>query len=329
MNLSVILPVYNAADTIATALESLRVQSCDEMEIIVVNDGSMDGTEEWLRKQADIRLIDAPHRGIVPALNEGIATAKGRYIARMDADDICHPERLQKQITFLDAHPEIGLVGSRVGFGGNRETHAGYAEYVDWINGQITPKQIALNRFVESPFAHPSVMFRRELPEQFGAYRDGPFPEDYELWLRWMECGVRMAKVDEELLTWRDPPTRLSRTDERYSTEAFYRTKAEYLARWLQQNNPQHPDVIIWGAGRITRQRAQMLTQHGVHISHYIDLKPRTLPCGTPVISHTDLPAPGKAFILPMVANRGARDQTLQFLLQRGYVLGADFIFAA
>jgi glycosyltransferase involved in cell wall biosynthesis len=329
MKISVIMPVWNAGDTVLRAIDSLRAQTLQPHEIIVINDGSTDGTRDILHQQMDIKLLDHSHRGIVPALNDGLAAAEGEYIARMDADDICHPQRLELQAAYLDVYKDIGFIGSRVGFGGSREQQAGYATYVDWINEQITPEQITLNRFIESPFAHPSVMFRRELPEQFGAYRDGPFPEDYELWLRWMANGVKAAKIDEELLTWSDPPTRLSRTDTRYSIDAFYETKAEYLAMWLKENNPHSPDVIIWGAGRTTRKRAAILTKFGLRITKYIDLKPRTLDCGTPVIHHNDIPSPEECFIIPMVGNRGARAKIEDFLHQRGFTAGRNCIAAS
>ena len=328
MKVSVVIPVYNAVSTILKTLESLRAQSFQPLEIIVVNDGSTDGTLDLLHQQKDIKLLDHSHRGIVPALNDGLAAASGDYIARMDADDLCHPERIEQQVSYLDAFPTLGMVGSRVKFGGDREKQAGYAAYVDWINTLIEPEEIELNRFVESPFAHPSVMFRRELPEKFGTYRDGPFPEDYELWLRWMANGVRCGKVDQELITWNDPPNRLSRTDERYSIDAFYKTKAEYLFQWLEKNNPHHPEVIVWGAGRVTRKRALVLKNYGLRITHYIDLKSRALPCGTPVIHHNDIPDPSTSFILPMVGNRGARAKIRTFLKERGFTEGVDCIFA-
>ena len=326
MKISVVMPVYNAGKTVLKALDSLRRQTLRPAEVIVINDGSTDGTRELLRHRKDIILLDHSHRGIAPALNDGLAAASGDCIARMDADDLCHPHRLELQAAFLDVYSEIGMIGCRVGFGGSREKQAGYATYIDWINSLITPDEIALNRFVESPFSHPSVMFRRELPERFGAYHDGPFPEDYELWLRWMANGVKTAKVDEELLIWNDPPDRLSRTDPRYSTEAFYRIKAEYLSQWLRQHNPHHPNVIVWGAGRITRKRAEILTQYGIHITHYIDLKPRILDCGTPVIHHNNIPDPQSCFILPMVSNRGARRKIGAFLTANGFSAGRNFI---
>jgi glycosyltransferase involved in cell wall biosynthesis len=329
MKVSVVMPVYNAEATLLQTLESLRAQTCSSMEIIVINDGSTDGTLELLRQQDDIKLLDHSHRGIVPALNDGLTAAHGDYIARMDADDLCHPERIEQQVSYLDTFSDIGLVGCRVAFGGNAEKQAGYSTYVDWINSLIEPDDIALNRFVESPFAHPSVLFRRDLFENYGGYRDGPFPEDYELWLRWMGLGVKAGKIDQELVTWNDPPNRLSRTDERYSIDAFYQIKAQYLYQWLEKNNPHHPEVMIWGAGRVTRKRAAVLEQHGIRITHYIDLKSRTLESGIPVIHHNDIPDAESCFILPMVGNRGARGKIRTFLKERGFKEGKNCIFAA
>ncbi len=329
MKVSVVMPVYNAEVTVLQALESLLTQSFQPLEIIVVNDGSTDGTLEILHRQKDIKLLDHSHRGIVPALNVGLAAAGGDYIARMDADDLCLPERIEQQASFLDAFPDIGIVGCRVKFGGDREKQAGYSTHVDWINELVKPDDIALNRFIESPFAHPSVMFRRELVKQFGAYRDGPFPEDYELWLRWMANGVKAGKVDEELVTWNDPSDRLSRTDERYSVDAFYETKAKYLFHWLEKNNPHHPEVMVWGAGRVTRKRVAGLEKYGLRITYYVDIKPRALNCGTSVILPSEIPAPTDCFVLSMVGNRGAREEIRDFLKQRGFTEGINCIFAA
>jgi hypothetical protein len=138
-----------------------------------------------------------------------------------------------------------------------------------------------------------------------------------------------MAKVEEELLTWNDPPERLSRNDARYSVDAFYKIKAEYLSMWLKENNPHHPDVIVWGAGRTTRKRAAILEEYGLRITHYIDLKPRDLECGTPVIAHTELPSPDSCFIVSMVGSRGARETIRAFMRERGFKEGINCIFAA
>lgn len=336
---SLVLPVRNALATLERAVASLTAQTWPDWEAVVVDDGSTDGSGEWLEARAHtdrrLRVLRCAPRGIVAALDAGLAAAGGPYVARMDADDVAHPERLAEQVAFLEAEANrgVGLVGCGVEFGGDRVANAGYALHVDWLNALTTPEAIALNRFVESPFAHPSVMFRRELVSQYGGYRTGDFPEDYELWLRWLDAGVRMAKVPRTLLTWNDPPTRLSRTDARYDPEAFFRIKAEWIARELGRV-ARGRAVWVWGAGRPTRKRAAHLTAHGVTIAGYVDVDAKKFtPAlggrGVPVIGPEALPPADKVFVLGYVSSRGAREYIRQALRERGFEEGRDFLMGA
>ncbi|MBM3853873.1 MAG: glycosyltransferase family 2 protein [Verrucomicrobia bacterium] len=354
---SVLLPVRNGAHTVAAAVASIQAQTFPHWELVAIDDGSSDASAEVLsrlaRAEPRVRLFRRPAEGLVAALQTGLGAARGELIARMDADDVAHPERLAAQVEFLDqpGRGAIGVVGCRVEFGGDRAARRGYALHVEWLNGITTPEAIARNRFVESPHAHPSVMFRRELVARHGGYRAGDFPEDYELWLRWLEAGVQMAKVPRVLLRWNDPPERLSRTDVRYSPEAFFRLKAEWLARWLHRECPlPAPDqtvwrraavhgaagreILVWGAGRPTRQRARWLERHGVRIAGYIDVDARKIApalggTGVPVLSPAQLPAPGRVFVLGYVATRGARELIRAELERRRYVEGRDFLMCA
>lgn len=276
--ISVLLPVRDGAATLARAIGSIRAQTFQDWELLIVDDGSTDDSraiaEAAAREDGRVRVLAPGRAGIVAALNAGLAAARGELIARMDADDESHPERLAAQFALLDSpeNRDVGLVGCLVEFAGDRAASTGYALHVDWINSLVTSDDILLNRFVESPFAHPSVMFRRELVTQLGGYRAGDFPEDYELWLRWLDAGVRMAKVPRPLLRWHDPPRRLSRTDPRYSPEAFFALKAPWVARAVKALRGPSPAVHVWGAGRPTRKRAAALEQHGLRIAAYIDV---------------------------------------------------------
>lgn len=333
--ISVVLPVYNGGRSVADAIASIRAQTFHDWELIVIDDGSTDETPRLLATVAtqEPRIVveRGPRSGIVAALNRGIALASGDYIARMDADDIAMADRLAAQVELLEAQPEIGLASCFVEFGGDRLANQGYALHVDWLNRLVTPEEIALNRFVESPLAHPSVVFRRDLVARFGGYADGDFPEDYELWLRWMDGGVKMAKVPRPLLRWNDAPARLSRTDPRYAPEAFYRTKAKYIARELARSAAGR-GIWVWGAGRPTRKRAAYLRPHGVAIAGYIDIDPKKAGArvdGVPVVLPTALPSPSAAFVLGYVGTRGARDLIRGELTGRGYVEGRDFLMCA
>lgn len=334
---SVLFPVRDAEDTLRDAVGSMLGQSEGDFELLAIDDGSCDSSPDILRALAGedsrIRILSTGGRGIVSALNLGLEKAQAPCIARMDADDVAHPDRLKTQLEFLDAHPEVGLVSSCVEhWTPDEASRLGYAAYVDWTNKLLRNEDIRLRRFVESPFAHPSVVFRKKLCEQMGGYREGVFPEDYELWLRLMECGVRMEKIPQVLLRWRDHDGRLSRRDERYSTDAFYQMKSSYLHRWLERHNPFHPAVKVWGAGRITRGRVRFLEKEGVTVTGYYDVDPRKT--GNPreglnVRPIKEIPSPGEEFIVAMVGARGGREKIGSFLAARGYGEGTDFILAA
>jgi glycosyltransferase involved in cell wall biosynthesis len=333
---TVVLPVRNALGTLPRAVASVQAQTGIDWELVAVDDGSQDGSSAWLERAAAadprVRVVHQPPLGLVPALNCGLQAAQGIYLARMDADDESLPGRLATQAGFLDAHPEIGVVGCLVRFGGDRTVHAGYAAYVDWLNTLVEPEAIAQARFVESPLAHPSVIFRRELVARHGGYAETGEPEDYELWLRWMEAGVRFAKVPQPLLVWHDPPGRLSRTHPHYATDVFYRCKCRYLARWIGRHVAADRPIYLWGAGRVTRRRFAPLAQAGVALAGFIDVDPRKIG-GTadqrPVLAVDALPGPGRCFIVAGVGNRQARDQIRHALHVRGYQEMRDFLLAA
>jgi glycosyltransferase involved in cell wall biosynthesis len=334
-----VLPVRNAAGTVARAIRSIQGQTWRDWELVVIDDGSTDETPALIARAAAederIRVLTRPSDGLVAALDAGIAAARSGLIARMDADDESHPGRLAEQVAFLSA-PEnraIGVVGSLVEFGGDRAAAAGYALHVDWTNTCTTPETIALNRFIESPLVNPSTMLRRELIARHGGWRDGDFPEDYELFLRWMDAGVRMAKVPRVLLTWHDAPTRLTRRDARYDPEAFFRVKAEWIAREVGRVAGGRK-IFVWGAGRPTRKRAHALVAHGVAIAGYIDVDAKKMTpaiggTGAPVIAAAELPPPGKIFVLGYVSSRGAREFIRNELRARGYAEGRDFLMCA
>ena len=330
------MPVRDAASTVDAAVASLQAQTDRDWELVAVDDGSTDDSVARLRalaaRDARIRPASGPRRGIVAALQAAMTLARGALIARMDADDVALPERIARQRAHLDTHPATGLVASRVAFDGDRAHAGGYARYVDWTNELLTHDDIRLGSFVESPFAHPSVMFRRELVDRHGGYAEGDFPEDYELWLRWLDAGVRMEKLPDTLLVWRDTPGRLSRHDRRYAPDAFARVKAAYLARWLRAHNAHHPTISVWGAGRVSRRHARHLAALGVGIDAWIDIDPRKIGRrldGAPVIAPDDLGDPGRRFVVSYVGSHGARELIGQALQARGYRPGADYVLAA
>jgi hypothetical protein len=248
----------------------------------------------------------------------------------MDADDISLPPRLAEEVAFLERRPDLGVASCLVGDVPHAPSQEGFARYVAWTNALRTAEDHRLNRFVESPIIHPTVVFRRELVDRWGGYRETPgWPEDFELWLRWHEAGVRFAKVPAVLYLWRDSAMRLSRTDGRYEQDAFYACKAHYLARGPLQK---HRRVGVWGAGRVTRKRAAFLEEEGIAIAFYVDIDPRKVGQvvhGRPVIAPEDLSSPPEIPLLAYVGSRGAREAIRRVLREAGYREGEDFWCAA
>ena len=331
--ISVVLPVYNAADSIARCVESLAAQDHPSFEVVLVDDGSTDGSAEIARRAwtdgDGLRIVSIPHSGIVAALHAGCRAARGGLIARMDADDTCRFDRLSRQAALLADRPDVAVCSCLVAAPDGEPYQGGYRHYVDWVNGLTEPGSIALARFIESPIPHPSVLIRREALDAVGGYRDAGWAEDYDLWLRLFEAGFRFAKVPEVLVYWRDRSDRLSRVDPRYSPDAFACCKARFL-----RSGPlaEIDEVVIWGAGRTTRGRARHLVRLGVRALAYVDIDPRKTGQtvgGVPVIPPEGLADLHNAIVLSWVGSRGARDLIRARLLATGRTEGADFILCA
>lgn len=330
-SVSVILPFRDAASTLDNAIASIVGQTHSDWELLAIDNASSDGgraiAERWARKEARIKVVDETEVGITHALNTGLGLACGEYIARMDADDISHPERFARQLLYLVANPAVGVLGSRTRFESSVLRSSGMRHYVEWQNGILTPHDHYIKRFVDAPLAHPAVMFRRHLVAQHGGYDTGPLPEDHEMWLRWMDAGVRFAKLPEELLTWHDHATRLSRSHPNYSVDAFFTTKARWMARWMERILRGRP-VIIAGTSALCQGRAHKLEAEGVRVDAFTDVRRREVP-GYQFIPHEDLPPAGQALIVSFISQRGTGERIAAFLASRGQVEGTDFILAA
>lgn len=329
---SVILPFFNAELTLNRAIESIASQSLKSFECILINNNSTDGSNAianiWTKKDKRFILIQEKQQGVMFASNAGSRHARGIYIARMDSDDVSRPNRLKLQSEFLDLSIDYDAVAGKVKHISHSENTKGFAHYVNWVNSIQTYEEIQNKQFVESVIVNPSAMWRKELGERFGMYESGEFPEDYELWLRWLSKGIKIKKLKEIILDWHDSDTRLTRTQSIYSDSSFYKIKTKYLANWLEKNNPFHPRVAIWGASRISRRRAKLLTQYGIEIECYIDTKKGRL-LDHKIIYFEETPSPDKIFILTYIKQMNTRDEIQDFLHSKGYVEGVNYLLVS
>ena len=331
---SVLLPFFNAAPTLNIAVESIVHQTFGDWELLLIDNGSTDDgpllAEKWTELDGRIRLTSCSERGIAHALNHGLNFIESPYIARMDADDWSHSSRLEKQIDYLDQHPEIGVVSCQTTFQSTSPKSEGYEHFLHWQNSIITPEEHTIHRFKESPVAHPTVMFRRALIDQLGSYSTEPIPEDYELWMRWMEAGVQFAKIPEELLTWYDDVSRLSRTHPNYSEEAFFKVKGQYLARWMERHVG--PDgyreakkVVASGTSKECRQRAHWLMEQGVQIDYLTDIVQKS-PKGFEFLPYQEIGSPEEYFVLNLIGKRGVNEEVENYFNRTGFLLGESFL---
>ena len=270
------MPVRNGEATLEAALRSVLAQTDPDLEVVVVDDGSTDATTEIATAlgAADprLRLVRRAPSGIVGALNAGLAACRGRYIARMDADDRAVPERLARQIPLLDADPTLAVVDGRAHlFRDEGEVPEGMRRYVAWLGSVCEPEDFDRSILIESPVVHPAATLRRSAVEAIGGYRDGPFPEDYDLWLRLHAAGWRLRKVPEVLVHQRDRPSRLTRTDPRYGRDAFRRARRDYLRRTLLAR-PRR--LWLWATRRERRAWLPWLLAEGHEVVAALDVDP-------------------------------------------------------
>ena len=331
------MPCYNASETIDEAIESIVGQTLTSWELVVVDDGSPDGSSDraaaWVARDARVRLIRQDHTGIVPALNVGWKACRAPLVARMDADDLSDPSRLSKQLALLETAPELAGVSCLVEAFPPGIVRQGFKVYVDWLNSLVSPEDIQRQMFVESPMAHPSVMIRRSWLERAGGYQDNGWPEDYDLWLRLHLAGARFAKVPEVLLSWRELPRRLTRTDSRYSVENFLRAKSHYLVRGPLRDRG---SVIIWGAGQMGGRLSKHLLRDGAPLVAFVDVDPKRVGRqrrGRPVVGPSGLMAAwqqaDRPILLAAVGARGARQLIRAELNGLGLVEGDDWLAVA
>ncbi|MEZ4648391.1 MAG: glycosyltransferase [Candidatus Eisenbacteria bacterium] len=328
---SVLLPVRNASSTLPGALDSLLAQTFTDFECIAIDDGSTDGTAGVLATYAGqdprVRVARIEPSGIVAALDVAVGLARGRLLARQDADDRSHPQRFAAQVEFLRANPDIDLVATQVTHVGTPLTDGG-RRYLDWVRSCRKPEEIANGLWVESPLPHPTVLMRRSIFEDVGGYRDEGWPEDYDLWLRMLRRGARFGKVDRDLYEWADAPERASRTQPQYAPERFLACRAHHLAAFLKGR-----DTIVWGAGRDGRRFARTFLAQGGVVSSFLDIDPRKIgrkAYGRPIEeAEAGLARRGDRLVLVAVGAKGARGIIRAALGDSGCVEGADYICVA
>ncbi len=215
--ITVLLPAYNTGKYLREAVDSVLAQTYTNFELLIINDGSTDDTDEILKSYTDPRIntITQQNKGLITTLNEGVIAAKGDIIARMDADDICMPDRLEKQIDFLNRNEEYVLVGSE---GNIMDKDGKYL--MPLIPVGHSHEEILAKIDVKVPFIHPSVMFRKAAVIKAGLYPKNALDfEDHLLWKNLLAVG-KVCNLPEKLMKVRFNPESVT-IDERWRGQEF------------------------------------------------------------------------------------------------------------
>ncbi|MBL4780847.1 MAG: glycosyltransferase [Porticoccaceae bacterium] len=227
---SVILPAYNAEDYLEEAIQSILDQTFEDFELIIINDKSTDSTGIILSSLTDPRIIiinNPTNNGITYSLNKAIEAAQGVYIARMDADDISTPKRLELQVNYLDNNPTITLLGCCA------EIIDQNGVVFDLMEVPLSHKEIIQKIFSANCFIHPAVMFRASAIKELGCYNiDIAQAQDYDLWLRIIQKH-RAANLPQNLIQYRVHPSQISQ--KKIKRQRFFADKARFGAMRLYQ----------------------------------------------------------------------------------------------
>jgi glycosyltransferase involved in cell wall biosynthesis len=239
--ISILLPVYNGEKYIHEAISSILMQTFEDWELIIINDGSNDESEPVILSFEDkrIRYYNHKNMGLARTLNKGISLARGKYIARQDQDDISLPTRLGKQVSFFEANPHSVLLGTRANILEEDKRTARMQLH------PLSDAEIKLGLLFDNFFVHSSVMINKDLLLKVGGYSEDPSrqpPEDYELWSRIMRLGHQLANLSEPLLLYREVHSSMSRAGKSPFARKLAIISAENL-RWASDLMSDDEDI--------------------------------------------------------------------------------------
>lgn len=326
---SVVMPVHNGGKYLQQAVESILSQTVNSLELILVNDHSTDKAVAALdNSDSRLKIFSSKGRGVVNAANTGFSHCTGRFIARMDADDISLPARFKSQLDYLGKHPGIDIAGCCVEIFSENGIRGGLKRYQDWLNSVREPQRIHQQIFIESPLPNPGLMFRRVALKRLRGYRNNEWPEDYDLLLRADAANMQMGKPEPVLLRWREHESRLTHTDPIYKREKFMRAKTYFLIRYRLKTRA----AVIWGAGPTGRLMHDLIVKEGGKVEGFIEVHPRRIggqKRGLPVWPVDKAKALGSAMLLVAVGAAGARQEISEFLDLHDKIEGQDYLFVA
>lgn len=261
---SVLMSVYDPPlNLLVTSVESVLAQTFSDFEFLIFNDGSRDAAvagrlDRWASEDRRVRVFHEPHRGVPRVSNRGLATARGEYVARHDADDWSEPIRLQRQVAFLKEHPDIALVGT------DAYTHAACGKPLWRLKLPHSPHDLSHALSTRNPFVHGSTMFRRAAALAIGGYREEfPCSSDYDFLWRLTEAGGA-ANLDEVLYHYRYTGGSISAR--RATDQARVYRAAQVLAAARRAGEIENIAAALGVAGQMSSASFRALLKQADHL---------------------------------------------------------------
>mgnify|MGYP000315468374 CR=1 FL=1 len=247
--ISILMPVYNAESFLNACLDSIIKQSFTNWELLIVNDYSTDESNsrlmEWCLKDERIQLLQNTTKGIIPALQLAFENSRGKFITRMDADDLMPINKLQRFVKKANLCPNSIITG-KVAYFSDEIVSDGYLRYEAWLNSLVDSGDYWKAVYRECVIASPNWMVARTCFEQDFSFSDLTYPEDYDMVLKWYEKGYNVVGIEHVTHQWHEHPARTSRNSDNYQQKAFFKLKTKCFIRL--EINPSEKIQLI-GAG--------------------------------------------------------------------------------
>jgi len=290
------MPCRDAEHTVGPAAQSiLRQQGIFDLRLLAVDDGSRDNTRAVLESLAEkdprVRVVSQERRGLVAALNRGLELVQTPLIARQDADDVSHPQRLMSQLELLG---RADVVGCRIRGFPRGSVMGGMRRYERWQNRLCRHQEMQEQLYVESPLAHATALMKTQSLKDAGGFRQLDGPEDWDLWARMFARGRRFEKVPRLLYFWREHEQRATRTDPRLCEDNFRALKCTHLLSGSLKGAEQ---VELWSHGRQGQAWAELLSERGSFRFFYRELNPKPVMAGRAALPRFPLDNPGMLLV--------------------------------
>ncbi len=266
--ISIISPVKNVSPWILETATSILSQTFTDWEWIIVDDHSTDDTFEKIQllAQSDYRIsiFKNDKHGIIPALQLAVSRAKGKYLTRMDGDDLMPEQRLALFFTLAESHSEKTVVTGKVNYFSASIVSEGYLKYESWLNEIATENSYYNHIYRECVVASPNWLMHRQTALDIQLFVLLDYPEDYDMCFRWKSAGLSIVSVDEVTLLWREHPLRTSRTSEIYQQEKFFELKLKWMLHFYPNLS-----IGVLGYGTKGKLAARILNENKKKITVY------------------------------------------------------------